>query len=79
MITYLARHLFHYILLMLRNDHTTSSLVGALTSLANGLAAITELVEAGTLWDELNGGTEHPKSKSSLKQRNMLKTIETKK
>ena len=37
--------------------HATSSLVGALTSRVNGLAETTELVEGGTLWDELSDGT----------------------
>ena len=50
--------------------HATSSLVGALTSRVNGLAATTELVEAGAVWDELSGGSERPTAESSLKQRN---------
>ena len=49
--------------------HATSSLVGALTSRVNGLAATTELVEAETLWDELSGGSERPTAESSVKQR----------
>ena len=49
--------------------HATSSLVDALTSRLNRLAATTELVEAGPLWDELRGGTERPTAESSLKQR----------
>ena len=49
--------------------HATSSLVGALTSRVNGLAATIELVEAGTLWDELKGGTERPTAEPSLKQK----------
>ena len=49
--------------------HATSSLIAALTSRVNGLAATTELVEAGTLRDELSGGTERQTAESSLKQR----------
>ena len=49
--------------------HTTSSLVSALTSRVNGFAATTELVDAGTLWDDLSGGTERPTAESSPKQR----------
>ena len=47
----------------------TSSLVGASTSRVNGVAATTELVQAGTMWDELSGGTDRPTAESSLKQR----------
>ena len=51
--------------------HATSYLVNcdALTSRVNGLADTAELVEAGTLWDELSSGAERPAVESSLKQR----------
>ena len=47
--------------------HTTSSLVDAPPSRVNGLAATTELVKAGTLWDEQSGGDERPAAGSSIK------------
>ena len=46
--------------------HATSFLIGALTSRVNGLAATTELVEAGKLWDELICGAERQTAESSL-------------
>ena len=49
--------------------HASTSLLDILTSRVNGLAAATELDEAGTLRDKLSGGTEDPTAKSSLKQR----------
>ena len=49
--------------------HATSSLVGALTSRVNRLAATTELVEVETLWDEFSGGTKRPTAESGIKQR----------
>ena len=49
--------------------HGTSSLVGALISRENELAVTIEIVEAGTMCDELSGGTERPTAESSLKQR----------
>ena len=48
--------------------HATSSLVGALTFLVNGLAATTELVEAVTMWNESSGGIERQTAEFSIKQ-----------
>ena len=53
----------------------TTSLVDALTSRVIGLVTTYELVETGTLWVELSGGTEHPTVESSLKQRSWDESI----
>ena len=52
---------------MVSSVQATSSLVDVLTSSVNGLAITTELVEAGTMWYELSGGSKHPTAESSLK------------
>ena len=55
--------------------HATSSLVDALTSRVNGLAATTVLVEAGTLWEQVSGGTECPTAESCLRQRRSVESV----